>query len=59
MLVFVVLINGEVDKVFIEREEAEKYCAMRRKIGFACSKVEIFEKELNLGAGTLPQNIGE
>lgn len=43
MLVFVVLINGEVDKVFIEREEAEKYCAMRRK---SWSLTKIIEREL-------------
>lgn len=29
MTVFVVLINGEVDKVFLERLEAVKYCIAR------------------------------
>lgn len=59
MKVFVIVVNSKVAEVFIDYYAAVKYSAERRKIGFACSKVEIFEKELNLGADTLPQNIGE
>lgn len=43
MTVFVVIVNGEVDKVFAEREDAEKYCAVRQK---TWSRAVIFEREL-------------
>lgn len=43
MTVFVVLINGEVDKVFLERLEAVKYCTLKQQ---TWSITKIVEKEL-------------